>query len=146
MLNSTHYFVTEISNRRELQETAYNHLSDIKFPAFMNLYKTSTAKSYSFSDNYLRFRNNLLETIQNLIMTTDDKIKDKKLHYKINRAAAKMSAISSGKIDKYEYFMDEEILLSDQSRTIERARFTYSPLRKAFEKQTKTIEEQGKNK
>ena len=112
----------------------------------MNLYKTSTAKSYSFSDNYLRFRNNLLETIQNLIMTTDDKIKDKKLHYKINRAAAKMSAISSGKIDKYEYFMDEEILLSDQSRTIERARFTYSPLRKAFEKQTKTIEEQGKNK
>ena len=120
----------------------------------MNLYKTSTSKSYSFSvidttpssGNYLRFRKNLLETIQNLIMATDDKIKDKKLHYKINRAAAKMSAISSGKIDKYEYFMDEEILLSDQSRTIERARFTYSTLKKAFEKQTKTIEEQGKNK
>ena len=47
----------------------------------------------------------------------------------------------SGKIDKYEYLTGEEILLPDQRRVIEQAKFTYSPLGKAFEKQTKTIED-----
>ena len=72
-------------------------------------------------------------------MTTDDKIKDEKLQYNINREAAKISALSSGKIDKYEFLTDEEILPSDQSRIIERANFIFSPLRKAFEKQAKAI-------
>ena len=49
-----------------------------------------------------------------------------------------------GKIDKYEYLTGEEILPSDQSRIIEQAKLTYSPLGKAFEKQIKKIEEQGK--
>ena len=79
-------------------------------------------------------------------MTIDDKIKDEKLQYDINREAAKISALSSGKIDKYEYLTGEEILPSDQSRIIEQAKFTYSLLSKAFEKQIKTIEEQGINK
>ena len=57
-----------------------------------------------------------------------------------------MSALSSSKIDRYEYFTGEEILPFDQIRIIEQAKFTYSPLRKAFEKQIKTTEEQGKNK
>ena len=48
----------------------------------------------------------------------------------------------SGKIDKYKYLTDEEILPSDQSRIIEQAKFTYNPLGKAFEKQIKTIEDQ----
>ena len=78
-------------------------------------------------------------------MTIDDKTKDEKLQYDINREAAKRSAISSGKIDKYEYLAGEEILPSDQNRIIEQARFTYSPLGKAFEKQIKTIDEQGEN-
>ena len=57
--------------------------------------------------------------------------------------AAKTSALSSGNIDKYEFFTGEETLLSsDQSRIIEQANFMYSPLRKAFEKQTNTIEDQ----
>ena len=73
-------------------------------------------------------------------MTIDDKIKDEKLQYDINRQAAKMSALSSGKIDKYEYLTGEEILPSDQSRIIEQGKFTNSPLGKAFEKQRKTIE------
>ena len=77
-------------------------------------------------------------------MIINDKIKDEKLQYDINREAAKMSALSDGKIDKYEYLTGEEILPSGQSRIIEQAKFTYSPLVKAFEKQTKTIEEQGK--
>ena len=79
-------------------------------------------------------------------MTTDDKITDEKVQYDINRKAAKLSALSPGKIDKYEFLTGEEILPSDQSRIIELAKFTYSPLGKAFEKQTKTIEEQGENK
>ena len=48
--------------------------------------------------------------------------------------AAKLSALSSEKIDKYEYLTGEEILPSDQRRVIEQAKFTYSPLGKAFEK------------
>ena len=76
-------------------------------------------------------------------MTIDNKIRDKKLQYSVNRAAAKISALSSGKIDKYKYITGEEILLSNQSRIIKQAKFKYSPLGKAFEKQIKTIEDQG---
>ena len=76
-------------------------------------------------------------------MTIDDKIRDEKLQYDINREAAKISALSSEKIDKYEYLTGEEILPPDQRRVIEQAKFTYSSLRKAFVKQTKTIEDQG---
>ena len=67
-------------------------------------------------------------------MTIDDKIRDEKLHYDIKREAAKISAISSRKIDKYEYLTGGEILPSDQSRIIEQAKFTYSPFVKGFEK------------
>ena len=55
----------------------------------------------------------------------------------------KISALSSGKIDKYEYLTGEEILPSNQQQIIEQAKFTYSPLGKAFQKQTKIIEDQG---
>ena len=77
------------------------------------------------------------------MMTIEDQIKNEKLPYDINKEAAKTSALSSGKIDKYEYLTGEEILPSNQGRIIEQAKFTYSPLGKAFEKQTKTIEDQG---
>ena len=76
-------------------------------------------------------------------MTINEKIKDDELKSNINREAAKISALSSGKIYKYEYLTSQEILPSDQSRIIEQTKFTYFPLRKAFEKQIKTIEDQG---
>ena len=76
-------------------------------------------------------------------MTIENQIKDEKLQYDINREAAKISALSSGKTDKYEYLTGEEILPSNQQQIIEQAKFTYSPLGKAFEKQTKTIKDQG---
>ena len=79
-------------------------------------------------------------------MTIDDKIKDEKLECNIDREAAKISALSSGKIDRYEYLTGEGILPSDHSRIIEQAKFTYPQLGRAFEKQIKTLEEQGKNK
>ena len=76
-------------------------------------------------------------------MTINDQIRDEKLQYDINKEAAKISALSSGKIHIYEYLTGEDILPSNQQQIIEQARFTYSPLGKAFEKQTKTIEDQG---
>ena len=70
-LNSTHYFIMKIQNKRELQQIAFNHSSDIDFKEFMNLYKKCTAKPYSFlvidatlaSDNPSCFKKNLLERI-----------------------------------------------------------------------------------
>ena len=67
-LNSTHFFIMKIPNKRELQQIALNHSSDIDFKDFMNIYKKCTKEPYSFlvngttlpSDNPLRFRKNLL--------------------------------------------------------------------------------------
>ena len=76
-------------------------------------------------------------------MAVDDQIRSEKLQYYINREAAKISVLSSGIIDNYQFLTGEEILPSNQKQIIEQAKFTYSPLGKAFEKQTKTIEDQG---
>ena len=79
-------------------------------------------------------------------MIVEDQIRDEKLQYDIKREAAKISALSSGKIDKYEYFTGEEILPSNQQQRIEQGKFNYSPLGKAFEKQTKQLKIKEKNK
>ena len=68
-------------------------------------------------------------------MTTADKIKDEKLQYDIKREAAKVLALSSGKIDKYEYLTGEEILPSSGRQIIELTTFAYSTLGKALNKQ-----------
>ena len=77
-------------------------------------------------------------------MTINDQIKDEKLQYDINGEAAKISALSSGKIHKYEYLTGGDMLPSNQQQIIEQAKFIYSPLGKAFEKQIKTIKDHGK--
>ena len=74
-------------------------------------------------------------------MTIDDKIIDQKLQCDINKEAADISVFSSGKIEKYEYLIVEEILPSTEKPIIEQSKFTYSPLGKASKKQTKTIED-----
>ena len=74
-------------------------------------------------------------------MTINDQIRDEKLRYDINREAAKISALSSGKIHKYEHLTGEDILPYNQQQIIKQTGFTYSPLRKAFQKQVKTIED-----
>ena len=76
-------------------------------------------------------------------MTIDDQIRDEKLQYDINKEAAKISALSSGKLHKYEYLTGKDILPSNQQQLIEQIKFMYSPLGKALDKQIKTIEEQG---
>ena len=77
-------------------------------------------------------------------MTINDQIRDEKLQYDIKREASKTSALSSSNIQKYEYLTGEDKLPSNQQKIIEQAKFTYSPLGKAFAKQIKTIEDQGK--
>ena len=77
-------------------------------------------------------------------MRIDDKIRDKKLWYDINRESAKISALPFRKIYKYEYITSEEILPFDQNIIIEQAKFAYSHLGKPLQKQRKTIDSQGK--
>ena len=77
-------------------------------------------------------------------MTIDDKIRDKKLQYDINREAAKISALSSNKIHNNEYLTGEDILPSNKQQIIGQTRFTYSPLEKAFDKQIEIIKDHGK--
>ena len=78
------------------------------------------------------------------MMTINDQIKDEQLQYDINREAAKIFASSSGKLHKYEYLTGEDILLCSQQQIIDQTKLTYSTLGKAFDKQIKTIEYQGK--
>ena len=60
-------------------------------------------------------------------MTINDQIRDEKLKYDINRESTKISALSSGKIHKYDYLSGEDILPSNQQQIIEQSRFTYFP-------------------
>ena len=71
------------------------------------------------------------------MMTINDQIKDKRLQYNIKREAAKIFALSSGKLHKYKYLTGEDILPSTQQQIIEQTKFTYSPLGKAFDKKIK---------
>ena len=139
-LNSMHYFIMKIPNKKELQQIASHHSLDIDFKDFMNLYRKCIAKPYSFLvidatialDNPLQLRKNLVERILKLITTIDDKI-----------------IKAYGKIDKYEYFTGEEILPPDERRVIEQTKFSYSPVGKAFEikqKQLKIKEENENGK
>ena len=77
-------------------------------------------------------------------MTINDQIRNEKLQFDINREAAKISALSSGRVRKYEYLTGEDILPSNQQQIIEQTKFNCSPLGKAFKKQIKTIEDQCK--
>ena len=79
-------------------------------------------------------------------MTIEDQLRDEKLQYDINREAAKISALSSGKIDKYEYLTGEEILPSNQQQITEQAKFTYSPLGNLLKNKQKQLKIKEKNK
>ena len=88
----------------------------------------------------------LINLLINILIIFIYKIVDKKYNMSITEKQQKKSPLSSGKIDKYEYLVGEEILPSDQSRIIEQAKFTYSSLVNAFEEVIKTIEDQGKKR
>ena len=115
---STHCFFMKIPIKRVIQKIAINHLLDIDFKDYTFVQKY-TAEPYLFlvidtplsSNNPLPVKCNLLERILKIILTIADNIRDKKLQDNINREAAKISALLSGKIDQYEYLSGEEILL-----------------------------------
>ena len=93
----------KIPNKRELQQTVLNHLSDINSKDFIKICKNvllnhilSLVNDAALaSDNPLRFRK--IFSIYNKIMTINDQIRDDKLQYDVNRKAAETSALSSGK-------------------------------------------------
>ena len=72
-------------------------------------------------------------------MKINDQIRDEKLLYDIYREAVKISTLSSGKTDKYEYLTGEELLPSNQQQIIEQTKFIYYPFGKAFKKQAKQL-------
>ena len=100
-------------------------------------------------DNSFSVRHNILQKMEQVIMTIEYAIRDEKLQYNINRKAVKISALSSGKINKYKYVTCEKTLHSNQSHMIERTKFTYSSLGKALKRQkqlkinTTTTKKQG---
>ena len=68
-------------------------------------------------------------------MAIDDEVRDEKLQYDINREAANLSTLLSGKLDKYENLSGEEVVPFNQKQIIEQATFVYSHFEKASEKQ-----------
>ena len=74
-------------------------------------------------------------------MAIEKKNEDEKQQYNINREATKLSALSLGKIDKYQYLTGAKMLPSYQRQIIEQSKFSYSPLGKVFEKQMNIIKE-----
>ena len=136
--------------KRHLKQNVFNHSSDINFIDFMNLFEKSTAKSYSLlvidatlaSEYPSRFINNLLETTQKIIVTIDNKIRMKNYNM-----------ILTEKQQKHQYYQLEKLISMNilQAKVYlrlikEQAKFIYSPLSKALEKQIKTIQDQAKNK
>ena len=77
-------------------------------------------------------------------MAVDDNIRVEKLQYNINKEAAKISALSSGKIDKYEYLKGDKILPSNQRQIIQQV--SISPLGKAYKNKQKRLKRKEKNK
>ena len=72
-LNSTHYLIMEINNKRVLQNIAFNHSADIDYSGFVRIYREYTKEPYSFllidttlpAIDPLRFKNNLLPLYKN---------------------------------------------------------------------------------
>ena len=122
----------KIQNKKELQQVASNHSFDINIKESIILYKIYTVKPYFFlaintslaSDNPLNLRYNL-ERMWKLIIITDDKIRDEKLQFDINREVTNIFPLSSGKINNNEYLTSEKISFSFQNQVKDRAKFTY---------------------
>ena len=103
----------KIHKKRELRNIATDHLADIDYNVFMNVYRKYTSEPYSFLtidttlpvNNPLRFRENILEFIMKMTLTDklkilDNKIKVNQTQYDVDREAAKLSALSSKEMDK----------------------------------------------
>ena len=149
-LNSAHYLIVKINNKRELQNIVINHSADINYQDFMKTYRECTnhiifGHTLPASDP-LRFRKNLFDSYKKMTVTDQIKILDRKIlqneaQYDLDRNTAKISALSSNNLDKYEYLTGEDLGLKPS--TVEQAKFEYSPLGKIFNKELSGDDQKG---
>ena len=128
----------KINKKREVQNIAINHSADIDYQDFIKIYRECTKVPYNFLtiDTKLPvIPYNLCQwslTIIYQIKILNKKIIQNEAQYDLDRKAAKISALSSNNLDKYEYLTGEDLGLKPS--TIEQAKFEYSPLGKIFNK------------
>ena len=120
-LNSTHYLIMKINNKRELQNIAINHSADIDYQDFIKIYRECTKETYSFltidttlpASGPLRFKKICLilikMTITDQIRILNKKTMQNEAQYNLDKKSAKISAMSSNNLDKYEYLTGEDL-------------------------------------
>ena len=121
----------KIHNKRELQSIATYHSADIDYEDFMKIYRKSTSEPYSFltidttlpANSSLIFYSFIKMTLTDELKILDDKIKANLAHYDLTREAAKISALLSKELDKYQYLSGED--LGYKPGVVERAKFEY---------------------
>ena len=143
-LNSTRYLLMEIQNKKELQNIAQENSGDIDYTDFMKIYRKCTSEPYSFMliDTALPSGDpmNLERIFQNIFIKMtkigqlkilDNKIRANKAQYNLDRQTAKISALSSGELEKYEYLSGED--LGCKPDVVSKPKFEYSPLGKVLD-------------
>ena len=151
--NATHYFITKLPIKRELQQITSNHSPDIDLKYFMKLYKDSTKELYYFlvndttlsSGNPLQFRKTYYKmSISEKSKTIDNKIEQNIAHNDLDRQTAKISVLSSGNVRKYGFLTGKDVLpekgLLQKAATIKR--FECRPLGKELKAQTDIAKKQ----
>ena len=137
----------KIHNKRELQSIVTDHSADIDYEDFMKIYRKCTSEPYSFltinttlpASSSLIFYSFIKITLTDELKILDDKIKANLAHYDLAREAAKISALSSIELDKYEYLSGED--LGYKPGVVEQVKFEYYSLCKVF---NKGLEQKGK--
>ena len=144
-LNSTHYLLMKIQSKKELQNIAWDNSGDIDFKDFLKIYRDCTSEPFSFmtidttlsSSDPMRFRKNFRNVLIKMtkidqLKILDNKIRAFKAQHDLDREAAKISALSSGELEKYEHLSGED--LGYKPDVVQKAKFEYSPLGKVFNK------------
>ena len=143
-LNSTHYILMKMGNKKELKSIAEENSGHLDFKEFLKIYNHCTRDPYSFMMVDTRptarvtFKKNFDESIKNFINNTrkeQNKILDAKIEsnvnqYKVDRLNAEISDFSSGDLNKYELL--KRIDLNYKPNALDKARFEFSPLGKTF--------------
>ena len=139
-LNSTHYLIKKIHNKRELQNIATNNSADIGYKDFIKIYRKCTSEPLFFIIDttficeqfknqkkifYIYCKNDITDEFKVL----NDKIKANEAQYNLDREVAKLSALSSIELDKYEYLTGED--LGYKPGVAEKVNIEYSPLGEA---------------
>ena len=118
-----------------------NHSADIDHKDFIKIYRVCTKEPFNFltidTTKYNKFIKNIDETLENMtvkdqLKILDNKIRQNKANYDLYRKNAKISALSSGRLDKYEYLTGED--LGYRPDPVQKAKFEYSPLGQVFNK------------